>query len=66
MLFFFNKDICCDPSLELSHRDSSNEGSQNMLFFFFENYIISCYSLSGALVLITMVAPSIVVPCWDE
>ena len=27
---FHNKNICCDPSLELSHRDSSNEGSQQM------------------------------------
>ena len=25
---FLHKNICCDPSLELSHRDSSNEGSQ--------------------------------------
>ena len=23
--------ICCDPSLEPSHRDGSNEGSQHML-----------------------------------
>ena len=26
-----NINLCCDPSLELSHRDSSNEGSQHML-----------------------------------
>ena len=27
---FLHKNISCDPSLELSHRDSSNEGSQDM------------------------------------
>ena len=24
-----NENLCCDPSLELSRRDSSNEGSQH-------------------------------------
>ena len=28
---FFNENICCDPSLEPSRRDGSNDGSQNML-----------------------------------
>ena len=28
---FLNKNICCDPSLELSQRYGSNEGSKNML-----------------------------------
>ena len=27
---FLNENICCDPSLEPSRRDGSNEGSQNM------------------------------------
>ena len=27
---FFNENICCDPSLEPSTRDGSNDGSQNM------------------------------------
>ena len=27
---FLNKNICCDPSLEPSQRDGSNDGSQNM------------------------------------
>ena len=27
---FLNENICCDPSLEPSHRDGSNEGSQSM------------------------------------
>ena len=30
---FLNENICCDPSLEPSHRDSSNEGSQNMFLW---------------------------------
>ena len=33
---FLNKNVCCDPSLELSREDGSNGGSQNM--FFMENY----------------------------
>ena len=28
-IFFLNENICCDPSLELSWQDGSNEGSQN-------------------------------------
>ena len=28
--FFFHKNIFCDPSLELSRREGSNEGSQRM------------------------------------
>ena len=27
---FRDENICCDPSLEPSRRDGSNEGSQNM------------------------------------
>ena len=27
---FFHKSIFCDPSLEPSHRDGSNDGSQHM------------------------------------
>ena len=27
--FFFTENICCDPSLEPSQRDGSNEGSQH-------------------------------------
>ena len=27
---FLNENICCDPSLEPSRRDGSNDGSQNM------------------------------------
>ena len=27
---FLNENICCDPSLEPSPRDGSNEGSQHM------------------------------------
>ena len=27
---FLNENICCDPSLEPSQRDGSNDGSQNM------------------------------------
>ena len=30
---FLNKNICCDTSLELSHRDSSNDRSQNMFLW---------------------------------
>ena len=26
---FLNENICCDPSLEPSHRDGSNDGSQH-------------------------------------
>ena len=32
-IFFFIENICCDLSLELSHRDGSNEGSQNMFIW---------------------------------
>ena len=28
---FLNENICCDPFLERSQRDGSNDGSQNML-----------------------------------
>ena len=28
---FLNENICCDPSLEASLQDGSNDGSQNML-----------------------------------
>ena len=33
-IFFLllNENICCDPSLELSQRDGSIDGSQNMFF----------------------------------
>ena len=27
---FFNENICCDPSLEPSRRDGSNDGSRNI------------------------------------
>ena len=30
MTIFFHKNIFCDPSLESSRRDGSNEGSQHM------------------------------------
>ena len=30
IFLFLNKNICCDPSLELSRRDGSNDGSQDM------------------------------------
>ena len=33
---FLNENICCDPSLEPSQWDGSNDGSQNM--FFMEKY----------------------------
>ena len=29
---FLNENICCDPSLELSRRDSSNGESQNIFY----------------------------------
>ena len=29
ILLFLNENICCDPSLEPSQGDSSNDGSQN-------------------------------------
>ena len=29
----FNENICCDPSLESSQRDGSNNWSQNMFFY---------------------------------
>ena len=30
VFLFLNQNICCDPSLEPSQRDGSNDGSQNM------------------------------------
>ena len=30
---FLKENICCDPSLEPSQRDGSNDGSQNMLLW---------------------------------
>ena len=30
LTIFLHKNICCDPSLEPSYRDGSNEGSQHM------------------------------------
>ena len=30
---FLNENICCDPPLEPSHQDGSNDGSQNMLLW---------------------------------
>ena len=33
---FLNENVCCDPSLKPSQRDSSNWGSQTM--FFMEKY----------------------------
>ena len=36
MIFLLNGNICCDPSLEPSRQDGSNDGSQNM--FYMENY----------------------------
>ena len=29
---FINENICCDPSLEPSRRDGSNDGSQDMFY----------------------------------
>ena len=29
IFLYFNKNICCDPSLEPSQRDGSNDGSQH-------------------------------------
>ena len=34
-IFFLNETICCDPSLEPSRRDGSNEGPQ---YIFMEKY----------------------------
>ena len=31
-LLFLTETICCDPSSELSQRDSSDDGSQHMFF----------------------------------
>ena len=36
--FFFDKNIRCDPSLELSRRDGANDGSHNM--FLWRNRLI--------------------------
>ena len=41
IFLFLIKNICCDPSLELSHQDSSNDGSQHM----FERSNIENYPL---------------------
>ena len=30
---FLNENICCDPSLEPSRRDGSNDGSQDMFLW---------------------------------
>ena len=30
---FLNENICCDPSLESSQRDCSNDASQNMFYY---------------------------------
>ena len=39
IIFFLNKNICCDPSIEPSRRDSSNDGSQNtFLWRYTDNY----------------------------
>ena len=32
-IFFVNENKCCDPSFELSHWDSSNEGAPHKFFF---------------------------------
>ena len=46
---FLNKNICCDPSLEPSQQDGSNEGSQNMLLWRNKANYPSYPFLSGAL-----------------
>ena len=33
VFLFFNKNICCDHSLEPSQGDSSNDGSKNMFLW---------------------------------
>ena len=33
VFFYFSKKTCCDSSLELSRRDGSNDGSQNMVLW---------------------------------
>ena len=33
VFLFLNENICCDPSLEPSQRDGSNDGSQNMFLW---------------------------------
>ena len=33
IIFLISQNICCDPSLELSCQDSSNDGSQNMFLW---------------------------------
>ena len=33
IFLFLNEIICCDPSLEPSQRDGSNDGSQNMILW---------------------------------
>ena len=38
-LIFLNTKLCCVPSLELSHRDSSNEGSQHRFTLRFKKNI---------------------------
>ena len=51
LLSLLSKNICCDPSLEPSHRNGSNEGSQHMfLLRNLKNYlcIIPVPYLAGA------------------
>ena len=33
IFLILNENICCDPLLDTSRRDGSNDGSQNMLFW---------------------------------
>ena len=38
--FFFNENICCDPSLELSRQTVTDDGLQHMFFWRnMENYL---------------------------
>ena len=47
IFLFFIETICCDPSFEPSHRDSSDEGSQHM--FYAELKVISITKYSSYL-----------------
>ena len=47
-IIFLNTNICCDPSLEPSGLDGSNDGSQNM--FLWRNMNISILSLLSLLI----------------
>ena len=47
---FLHKNIFCEPSLEPSHRDGSNEGSQHM--FSLRNKKKNIFELSSVLPLI--------------